>query len=150
MTAAIDAPPSRNAAERIAGIPALLIDDFARNLLVGAQRVLGDAPNPVRHHMFAATVRELFSYTLHHLAPDDEVKECGWYEVSEGQKRPTRRQRVQYAIHGGLDLEFVQETLLLDVDDMSANVIDAIDTLSRYTHARPDTLIRSRGDRRAG
>lgn len=129
------------ASERIAELPALLVDDFARNLFVGAQRVLADDQNPVRHHMFASTIRELFSYTLHHLAPDDEVTDCTWYKIAEGQKRPTRRQRVQYAIHGGLDVEFVENTLALDVDDMSANVIDAIDTLSKFTHARPDTLI---------
>lgn len=138
-------PAGRIAAERIAGLPALLVDDFARNLLVGAQRVLADDQNPVRHHMFASTVRELFSYTLHHLAPDNEVTDCTWYDVADGQKRPTRRQRIQYAIHGGLDAEFVEKTLALDVDDMSANVIDAIDTLSKFTHARPNTLITDPG-----
>lgn len=146
MTAAIDLPPSQSAADRIAAISPALVDDFARNLLIGAQRALADDQNPVRHHMFAATVRELFSYTLHNLASDDQVKDCIWYEAGEGQKRPTRRQRVQYAIHGGLELDFVRDTLLLDVDDMSASVIETIDTLSKFTHARPDTLISDPGE----
>lgn len=122
-------------------LSAQLVDDFARNLLVGAQRVLADADNPIRLHMFATTIRELFSYSLHNLAPDAEITECAWFEQVPDTSGPTRRQRVCYAIHGGLDPTFVTDTLLLDVEDMSGSVVGAIDELSRFTHVRPNTLI---------
>lgn len=91
--------------------------------------------------MFASTVRELFSYTLHLLAPDNEVESCPWFVMEEGLDKPTRRQRVQFAIYGGLDSEYVTETLFLEPEDMTASVIDAINSLNRFTHVRPDTLV---------
>lgn len=127
--------------DRINALPPLLVDDFARNLFLGAQRVLGDAENPVRLHMFAATVRELFSYTLHLLAPDEEVRSCPWFVMENGLDKPTRRQRVQFAIYGGLKSDYVTETLFLEPENMTASVIDAIDYLNRFTHVRPDTLV---------
>lgn len=133
--------PAPAAEDRVGQLPGRLVDDFARNLFVGAQRVLADHENPVRLHMFASTVRELFSYTLHSLAPDEEVKACTWFERDPNTDKLTRRQRLMYAIQGGLDPDFVSDTLLLEIDDMCAGVIRAIDELSRFTHVRPDTLV---------
>ena len=38
---------------------ARLPDDFARNLLIGSQRVIEDGGNPIRLHMFASTVSDV-------------------------------------------------------------------------------------------
>lgn len=118
-----------------------LVDDFSRQLLVGACRVLADKDNPVRLHMFASVIRELFSYTLHVLAPDEQIAACSWFVKEKGAAKPTRRQRVIYAIQGGLSDKYVAEELYLDVEQMCTNVIVVIDKLSQLTHVRPKTLI---------
>jgi hypothetical protein len=123
-------------------IRARLPDDFSRDLLNGACRALEDKANPVRLHLFATAIRELFNHTLHHLAPDDRVRGCGWYVQDQNTDGPTRRQRVMYAVHGGISPEYATDELHLEIDDMCGGVVEAIGTLNRLTHVRPDTHIR--------
>lgn len=118
-----------------------LVDEFSRHLLTGARRVLSDPENPLRLHMFASAIRELFGYTLHAMAPDAKVRECSWFKQDAGTPNLTRRQRVTYAIQGGLDSEYVIDTLTIDIEDMSEGVIETINTLHGLTHVRPDTLV---------
>jgi hypothetical protein len=118
-----------------------LVDDFAKNLFIGASRVLEDAENPVRLHMFSSTIREVVSYTLHYLAPDAEMHACSWFELAQNTDKPTRRQRIDFCIHGGISPALIEEELFLDIDDMSTNLRKAYDNLNKLTHVRPDTLV---------
>jgi Predicted pPIWI-associating nuclease len=56
-----------------------LVNEFSQHVLAGAFRVAADRQNPLRLNLFAAALRELFSHTLHTLAPDTEVTQCSWY-----------------------------------------------------------------------
>lgn len=118
-----------------------LVDDFARSLFTGATRVLNDAENPVRLHMFSSTIREVVSYTLHYLAPDDELYACSWFELAPDTDKPTRRQRMDFCIHGGIEPTVVEEELLIDTDEMSRGLRRAYDRLNKLTHVRPETLV---------
>lgn len=117
-----------------------LPDDFSRTLFDGAIRVLADADNPMRAHMFAATLRELFSHVLHSAAPDDEVRACGWFIQAADTDSVTRRQRAIYATQGGLSDRYV-ENLGVDVADLHRQAIAAIADLNGATHVRPGRVL---------
>lgn len=83
--------------ERREHLEQALPDGFSRDLLDGALRVLADQANPMRAHLFAGGLRELFTYLLHNAAPDDEVRACDWFVQAHDTQTVTRRQRAVYA-----------------------------------------------------
>lgn len=117
----------------------MLPDVFSRELFSGSLRVAQDQKNPVRMHLFAAGVRELFGHILDTLAPDEEVRKCAWFVQAKDTKTVTRRQRATFATQGGFSDEFVSD-LGVDVADLHKEAIDAIQTLNKATHVRPGTI----------
>lgn len=117
-----------------------LPDQFSRDLLAGSLMVANDQNNPVRLHLAAAGLRELFGHILHADAPDDEVRACRWFKQEPNTKTVTRHQKAIYSTQGGLSDAFVKQ-LGLDVDDMHCAAIRSIDALNKATHVRPETLI---------
>lgn len=117
-----------------------LPDQFSRDLLAGSLMVAKDQKNPVRLHLAAAGLRELFGHILHTDAPDEEVRACTWFEQEPNTKTVTRRQKAIYSTQGGLSDAFV-EKLGLDVDDLHRRAIKSIEALNKATHVRPDTLV---------
>lgn len=122
-----------------------LLDDFSRDLLDGALRVAADVENPIRLNQFASALRELFSYTLHKLSPDDRVPRCVWYAQEPNTNGPTRRQRAKYATQGGLSDGLIAKSGI-DVAHLHDGAVVAINELSKYTHVRPDTIIRDKDE----
>ncbi|HTU93941.1 MAG TPA: hypothetical protein VMF69_27930 [Gemmataceae bacterium] len=118
----------------------LPLDDFSRLVVHGALRVIADRQNPIRLHLFAAAIRELFGHTLHRLAPDDEVKACSWFSFEKGQNKPTRRQRAKYATQGGLGDRFISAAGV-DVEHLHDAAIDAVNELSNYTHVQEGSVV---------
>tara|TARA_R110002074_G_scaffold157255_1_gene314084 strand:+ start:160 stop:954 length:795 start_codon:yes stop_codon:yes gene_type:complete len=116
-----------------------LPDDLSRDLLSGSLRVAKDMENPVRMHLSAAGLRELFGHLLHTLAPDDEVRKCKWFEQAKDTPTVTRRQRATYATQGGFPDKFIA-SLGVDVEELHKEAIDAITELNKATHVRPQTL----------
>jgi hypothetical protein len=117
-----------------------LVDQFSDKLLTGALQVVPNEGNPIRLSQFAAAMRELFSYTLQTLAPDDEVKNCDWFELHPNTKGPTRKQRAKYATQGGLSDKYIAE-IGIDVNDLHDEAIAALDEMSKFTHIRPGTMV---------
>lgn len=117
-----------------------LPDQFSRDLLAGSLMVANDHNNPVRLHLAAAGLRELFGHILHSNAPDDEVRACSWFKQDPNTKTVTRRQKAIYATQGGLSDAFVKE-LGLDVNDLHHEAIQSIEVLNKATHVRPETLV---------
>lgn len=117
-----------------------LPDQFSRNLLAGSLMVAIDRNNPVRLHLAAAGLRELFRHILHADAPDDEVRACVWFKQEQNTQTVTRRQKAIYATQGGLSDEFVEQ-LGLDVGNLHRAAILSIEALNKATHVRPDTLV---------
>jgi hypothetical protein len=124
---------------------AKLVDDFSGQLLTGSLLVIRDQGNPIRLSQFATAMRELFTYTLHTLAPDENVTHCAWFDQEPNTNGPTRRQRAKYATQGGLSDEYV-EGIGVDVAHLHDEAIAAINEMSKYTHVRPDTVVEDQGE----
>ena len=124
-------------------------DRFLKRLLKGVMRVARDKANPIRGNLVASGLREVVGHVLHDLAPDEEVRRCVWFEQATDTKTVTRRQRANYIVHAGLPNAFVEDTLKLDVREFVQPLLDAIDTLSKATHVRSETIVHKGRDVRA-
>lgn len=116
-------------------------ESFERPLFVACLNNFNTRGNPLRFNNFATSIRELIRHALRRLAPDANVQDCSWYEnVTKKEGIIARGERITYALQGGLDDEFVEKTLGLNVGRLKKNLIDAIDELSKYTHVGPETF----------
>ena len=117
-----------------------LPSEFSQKLLEGALRVAG-SDNPIRGNLFAAAFRELISHSLRDLSPDKDIKACKWFKPETCDARPTRRQRMKYAVQGGISDSYLSETLGLEFNDWFKEIVVAYDELSKSTHLQPDTIL---------
>ena len=79
---------------------------------------------------------------LHRLSPDENVKSCDWFEIQTQNEKPTRTQRIKYAIQGGITDEILKK-LDFDVKELNQEIRSikkTIDALSKYTHINKDTF----------
>jgi hypothetical protein len=127
-------------AELEASISDRLRNDAMRNVLTGAMDI-SRGNNPIRGNLFAAGIRELLTWYLHELAPNDMVKACSWYVKETDDGKPTRSQRQRYVIQGGLSDEYVTGTLKIDIDYLRTQLREAFEALNKATHVREDTII---------
>jgi hypothetical protein len=116
-------------------------DDFTTKVLSGGLKVAMDADNPIGGNLFAAAVRELAGHILHTRAPDDAVRQCGWFVQARDTRTVTRAQRASYIAHAGLYPSYVEGTLGLDREEYIDPLIEAMDALNKATHVRPDTIV---------
>ena len=117
-----------------------LPDEFSRDLLTGSLMVANDNKNPVRLHLAAAGLRELFGHILNVNASDEEVRACSWFKQDPNTKTVTRRQKAIYSTQGGLSNTYMKQ-LGLDVEDLHSAAIQSIEALNKATHVRPETLV---------
>jgi hypothetical protein len=116
-------------------------DRFLRKLCKGAIKAGRDKTNPIRGNLVASALRELATYVLHSLAPDDEVRRCIWFEQAKDTKTVTRGQRARYIVQAGLPDDFVKERLKVDASAMAQPLLDAMDKLHKATHVRVETVV---------
>lgn len=115
-----------------------LCEGFERELFSAAQNNLSDKSNPLRLNNYSYAMRELSRHVLHRLAPDQNVINCSWYKnETDKENGITRKQRAYYAVQGGLDDQYVKETLGLEVDGIHSRLVKAINNLSKFTHIEP-------------
>ncbi|MBW6424325.1 hypothetical protein KX729_22995 [Rhizobium sp. XQZ8] len=117
----------------------VLLDEFSREVLKGSLMAYRSLDNPLRLSQFSTGIRELIGHTLSTLASDDDVKATSWFMVETPDGRPTRRQRVKFAIQGGMT-DGAIAALQVDTAEIDVDVRKVVDGLSKYTHVRPDTL----------
>jgi hypothetical protein len=117
-----------------------LPDDLSRLMLDGALRVLADASNPVRLHLFAPAVREMMNHTLGVLAPNAEIEACGWFVPRATKNKIWRVDRANYIIRAGLPDAFVEDELRFELRGATEAVAEAVEELNRLTHVKPTTL----------
>jgi hypothetical protein len=114
---------------------------FEHHLFEAALRSLADQEHPLRFNNFAYSIRELVRHVLARLAPDDAVRRCPWFRPeTEKADQVTRRQRAAYAIHGGLQPQYVMESLDVEIEEPLKALVAALNTLSKHTHIEPDTF----------
>lgn len=110
--------------------------DFHKEILLSSIEILKSPNITTKFSNFATNLRELTRELFHTLAPDEEVKNCEWYEkeTSEGTSDITRVQRMIYAIKGGLSNEFIENELEIDFEKQIIKFKKVISILNKYTH----------------
>lgn len=122
-------------------IESRLADGFEKALFEAALNNLQSADNPLRFNNFAYAMRELVRHVLKRLAPDEEVLKCSWYADETGRENGiSRKQRVYFAVQGGLSDDYVTETLGLDISEIHKSLKGAVDNLSKHTHIEENTF----------
>lgn len=119
----------------------LLQTEFQRRLFEGATLSAQAVGNPLRLNNFSTAFRELVRDVLDHLAPNEEIKQCSWYvpDPTSG-TGVTRGHRVSFVIYGGIAPAYAEEELHIDVKGERKQLIQAVDTLSKFTHVTPKTF----------
>ncbi len=123
-------------------IKEILESEFEKELFESAVYNLNNIDNKLRYNNFAYSIRELSRHFLHRLSPDENVKACIWFKKISENGKPTRTQRIKYAIQGGLTDKILKE---LDFDTVELNdeitsIKKTIDSLSKYTHINENTF----------
>ncbi len=123
-------------------IKTLLSNQFELELFEASLASLNDRGNKLRYNNFAYSMRELSRHFLHNLAPEDRIINCIWFKPETPDGKPSRNQRVKYAIQGGIDDELLKKWGF-DVEELGEvikDVKDSINTLSKYTHINPEVF----------
>lgn len=123
-------------------IKKILKSKFEIELFESALKNLDDKENKLRYNNFAYSIRELSRHFLYSLSPEKKVKSCSWYNAMTKDDKPTRAQRIKYAIQGGFSDELLTKHGF-DIDELE-NIIkttkDIIGSLSKYTHINEDVF----------
>lgn len=127
--------------ERIAALGLKLGDKFSDWAVDGALRALQDQDNPLRLNFFSTAMRILYEHTMDRLSPRDDVARTSWFEREVDDGRPTRAQRIKFAIHGGFSEKFVKEQLKVEIEPLCKRVLDSFSSLSKHIHSREDTIV---------
>lgn len=132
-------PESLN--EKVAALGLKLPDKFSSLVIGGALIALKDQDNPLRLNFFSTAMRILYEHTMDRLSPRDEVARTSWFKPEVDDGKPTRAQRIKFAIHGGLSEEFVKEQLKVELEPLRKRMVDSISELSKHIHSREDTIV---------
>jgi hypothetical protein len=139
------APTDVTLANAIAALKPKAVDQFSRWAIEGAERALADSKNPLRLNFFSTAMRILFEHMMDTLAPGDQVARSSWFKQEREDGRPTRWQRIVFAIQGGLSESFVRQELQIDPLPLRQRLLATIDELSKHVHGRENTIILERG-----
>lgn len=127
---------------KIEKIKKILSSKFEIELFESGIKNLEDKTNKLRYNNFAYSIRELSRHFLYSLSPEEKVKSCDWYKNLTDNDKPTRGQRIKYAIQGGLSDELLIKSGF-DVEELKEvikNTKDIIGSLSKYTHINEDVF----------
>lgn len=133
---------SYNIMENLDKIKTILLSPFEIELFESSLVNLADTSNKLRYHNFAYSIRELSRHFLYSLSPEKNVKNCSWYKTETTDDKPTRFQRIKYAIQGGISDEILTEWgfEVEELNDTISSIKKIIDSLSKYTHINPETF----------
>ena len=130
--------------QSVAALKTKITDQFARCAIDGALHALSDRENPLRLNFFSTAMRILFEHMMDTSAPEDQVVKAPWFRVERSDGKPSRWQRVVFAIQGGLADEFVKDELKVDLPPLRTRLLDTVNELSKHVHGRENTIIRDR------
>lgn len=128
--------------KQIQKIKSILSDHFEQELFDASLICLNESQNKLRFNNFAYSIRELLRHFLQRLSPDSNVQACSWFTKETENGKPTRAQRVKYAIQGGID-DYLLTQLEIDSQEFQVFTIaikKSIDTLNKYTHISPNVF----------
>jgi hypothetical protein len=121
---------------------------FQKELFQTAIKDFDSSTSPLRLNYLCTTLRELSRLILHGLAPESQIKTCSWYEplIQNGQEIITRSQRVHYAVHAGLPINFVRDELHVDVEKTAKQFSALVNSFNKYTHLDENTFATDASD----
>lgn len=120
-----------------------LYDGYEKDFFDECIRNLSDTCSRIRLSNFAYSLRELVREVLADRAPDERIKNCCWYKPEYNEKGLeviSRKQRMKYAIQGGLPDSIVKDEMKVVVEDTTKEVKKQLDRLSKYTHITRDVF----------
>ncbi len=135
--------------DRIAVLKSKVIDHFSAWAIDGALNALADTKNPLRLNFFSTAMRILFEHMMDTRSPEDQVIKAVWFKPEKEDGKPTRGQRVIFAIQGGLGEDFVKDELNIDLLPLRKRLLTAINELSKHVHGRENTIIRDESEQDA-
>lgn len=123
-------------------IELLVKTDFERELLKAVFLNLEDTGNKLKYNNFSYSLRELLRHILYRISPNEHILNCTWYKDKSVDKENgiTRRQRIKYAIQGGLSDVYLKDKLELSFDYLTNEVVKSINSLSKFTHVNEKTF----------
>jgi Predicted pPIWI-associating nuclease len=117
-------------------------DQFSNWAIDGALSALSGSENPLRLNFFSTAMRILFEHIMDTRSPEDHVVRAAWFKAQKPSGKPTRWQRVIFAIQGGLSESLVKDELKIDLPGLRKRLLGAVDELSKHVHGRENTIIR--------
>ena len=120
-----------------------LYDGYEKDFFDECIKNLSDTGSRIRLSNFAYSLRELVREVLADRAPDGRIKNSCWYKPEYNEKGLeviSRKQRMKYAIQGGLPDSIVKDEMKMVVDETTKEVKNQIDRLSKYTHITRDVF----------
>jgi hypothetical protein len=133
--------------ERVAALKLKTDNQFSVWAIEGALRALADNEKPLRLNFFSTGMRILFEHLMDTLSPEGEVVRASWFKPERDDGKPTRGQRIVFAIQGGLSETFVKEELKVDLPPLRKRLQTAFGELSKHVHGSEDTIIRDQSAR---
>jgi hypothetical protein len=114
--------------------------EFEQSLFKASVSYLYRLDDPLRFNSFAYSMREIYRHVLARLSPEEEIIECLWFESETDNGKSTRKQKLKYAVQGGLDDIYVMEELSINIDEFWRSIKNSQDLLSKYTHVNENTF----------
>jgi hypothetical protein len=133
--------PTTSLQDRLRDLKPKVLDQFCRRALDGAIHALDNTANPLRLNFFSTALRMLYEHTMKKLAPADQVKLSPWFTVQQEGGNPTRGQRIQFAVQGGLMDAFLTDELQIDIGPMRKRLVKAVDNLGKHVHGDEAAII---------
>jgi hypothetical protein len=127
--------------ETVVALRLKINDQFSGRAIDGSLRALADAENPLRLNFFSTGMRILFEHLMDTLSPEDEVVKTSWFTAERDDGKPSRGQRVLFAIQGGLSEVFVKEKLKVDLPPLRKRLTTAFAELSKHVHGNENSII---------
>lgn len=75
------------------------------------------------------------------LSPDHEVVRCAWFKPERDDGKPTRAQRIVFAVQGGFTDSFLTTELKVNPFHLRKRLVKAADEFSKHVHGRENTLV---------
>lgn len=120
-------------------------NEFEKKIFMASLDIL-NSDNTLKYHFFAMGIREVIRIFLERNAPDDEVKNCSWYEAfyydKNANKEITRMQRMVYSICGGISVVNIKKELNIDIEKSAKELRNKMDQLSKYVHIDKEVVDR--------
>jgi hypothetical protein len=135
--------------EQVEALRSKTQDQFAAWTIDGALSALATEKNPLRLNFFSTAMRILFEHIMDSRSPEDQVVNANWFKPERPNGKPTRWQRVMFAIQGGLSETFVKDELKVDLPPLRKRLLGAVDELSKHVHGRANTIIRDEKEQEA-